>query len=319
MNKISIENAEKLSPQELVELIINNVPFNNIRTCLSNLEKTSVEPEPEKEEMVAPAGPSTDKPVLPTKVINQDLPEDNTIESLRKMCKDDPILIVGTNVSVKNKDEPQVVYYAKSKKDNKFKKFSMDVSKFNLKTCKNLGEPDDAVCKATSEWIDEQLASGKNITEIRKVIDDYLNSGINLYITKCPNFSEIKVKLGMEEPSVVVVDTDENLTNLELSTKYTPRSDYLIYTKDRKEGKFRVAYYDQDKDSWATEDKDRSFLEVIKNSPPVPIDTPMYRLREEAIGRLEAGTPAYKNVSLIVKDLKKNGISLPYSFLNIFA
>lgn len=305
MNKISIENAEKLSPQELVELIINNVPFNNIRSCLTNLEKTLPSAPVEIEEQ--------SKPELPTKIVSSN---GNDLLSLRNMCKDDPILIVETNKIVKNKNEPQVIYYAKSKKDNKYKKFSLDVTKFSKSTCTNLAEEEDIVCKATSEWIDEQLATGKNISEIRKVIEEYLSSGINMYITKCPNYSEIKIKLGMEQEQIPITNVDETLLSaLELSKIYSPITDYLIYTQDRKENTFRVAYYDEGKKSWVTEDKDKSFIYTIKKSVPFSENTPNFRLREAAVGNLEINSPKYKNLSLIVKDLVKNQIKLPYEFL----
>lgn len=330
MNKISIENAEKLSPQGLIELIINNVPYNNIRSCLTNLEATTSKQVTEVEEPIVQVKKQEDikKSVDIKKQEDIKKPEkvksENALESLRNMCKDDPILIIETNKKIKSKEEPQVIYYARSKKDNKYKKFSLDVSKFNKDTCKKLADEEDIICKATSEWIDEQLESGKDISEIRNVISDYLSSGINLYISQCPNFKDIKVKLGLDEPkpvkepkSIKRIDVDEQMLSAkQLSTMYTPISDYLIYTKDRKENKIRVAYYDDDKKSWVTEDKDKSFIETIKESKKYPSNTKEYRLRLDSLGAIDNTSPKYKNITLIVNDIKNNSIELPYDFLN---
>lgn len=324
MNKISIENAEKLTPQELVELIINNVPYNNIRSCLSNLE-TNTQQQQQQQQQDVDINEPLEKPkyVKPVEVMKQPLQkianeDNNELVSLRNMCKDDPILIIETNKKIKNKEEPQVIYYAKSKKDNKFKKFSLDVSKFNKSTCSKLAEEQDVICAATSEWIDEQLDSGKDIKEIKNVIKDYISSGINLYISKCPNFESIKEKLDIEtKKATKVPEVDESgLSALELSMLYTPNSNYIIYTKDRKENKIRVAYYNEDVKSWVTEDKDKSFISIIKNSKSFEYDSPKYRLMENAAGSMISGSPKYKNLSLIIKDVSSKGIKLPYQFLN---
>lgn len=330
MNKISIENAEKLSPQELVELIINNVPYNNIRNCLSNLEKVPIEEEtvvPPVEPVVPLGGSSS----VETTVVRSE------VDRLRDMCKNEAILIVETGRVIPGKDQPQVIFYAKNKKDNKLRKFSIDQSKFSEKTCTKYGEPIDDACTAILEWIDDQVENkGKNITEVRKVVQDYLSSGINLYLTKCPQFDEIKIKLGMQSGTseakkplvadipVKPIEVPEPVKSAELpddifqlSIMLTPNSDYLVFPEQRKNGKFLVSFYDSTKDAWVSKETELDFIKTtVAETPAVEVDSPEYRLREDALSRLQEGTAKFKNLKTIVDKIVSSGISLPYEFLN---
>ena len=352
-NKISIEQAERLSPQELVDLIISNVPFNNIRHCLSNLDTQTkqIDPSPSTSSqplLVPPRSPvmrpkpQRPAPPLPDMVVAEAPPllkasefldfskqkENSELFALRDMCKGYPILIVETNKIIPNQPEPQIIYYARSVKDKKFKKFMIAASKFTPNTCKKLAENIDIKCQATIEWIDEQVASGKNIDEIKNTINSYMETNVELFMSDCGDkYTQIMEKLDLlrgskpviteapaEAPAEVVLD---NLTPLELSTILTPISDYLIYTKSRAGGKIRVGYYNEEEQSWMSEDKDISFIEKIKNSPPFSPDTPPYRVRMNAFQALIPGSPKHKNLLLIINNVKSSGITLPYDFLNV--
>lgn len=320
MNKISIEEAEKLSPPELVELIINNVPFNKIRSCLTNIQETLPPPPALEPEVLPPVKPSG---------AGSSSSSSNMLTSLRTMCKDDPIIIVETGKKIKGKDEAQVIYYAKSKKTGKIMKFSLDESKFNKQTCSKLGEPLDLSCQAIDEWIDEQLAGGKDTKQVRKVIEDYISSGINLYLTKCPQFENIKFKLGMGVPQpaeisvpvkpIELPEQKKDLTSLsalEISRLITPITDVLVYPKERKNNQIRVSYYDSNDRTWISKDVSKDFISTRADA--FVSNTPEYRLRENALEGLEVGSPKYQNLNVIIKELKKNGIQLPYGFFDKF-
>lgn len=307
MNKISIENAKDLTPPELVELILKNVPFNNIRNCLANLDKEVPEQVPDKPSPVEK--------------------EPDSLDSIRTMCSKYPILIVSTNQRVKGKTEPQVVYYARSKTgDKKFTKRSMDVSKFNIKTCSSLGEEIDESCNAISEWIEEQKGKGVRFEEIKRTVKEYLDSGMDIYLNKCGE--EIKTKLGIsgsgsgtyEEPSPVKSELPDTINpgDAELISRLlTPNSDFIVYPKDRKGGKVRVAYYSDSDGSWLTEDKDIDFIkEIVANTSPAKPGSPEYMLRSENIKNLKPGTPKYKNMNIIISAVKEKGIKLPYDFID---
>lgn len=349
-NKISIEQAERLSPQELVDLIISNVPFNNIRHCLSNLDTQTkqIDPSPStsSQPLVSPGSPNirpTPKrpaPPLPTKVDSDEQPpllkasefleyskqrENEELFALRDMCKGYPILIVEANKIIPNQKEPQIIYYARSVKDKKFKKFMIDASKFSANTCKKLAENIDIKCQATIEWIDEQVQSGRNIDEIKNTIKSYMDTNVELFMSDCGDkYNQIMEKLDLlrdakpiiAESSAVQQNLD-NLNPFELSKILTPNMDYLIYPKSRAGGKIRVGYYNEAEQSWMSEDKDISFIKNIQNSPRFLPGTPEYRIREAAFQGLIHGSPKHRNLLLIINNIKSSGIQLPYEFLYV--
>ena len=304
MNKFSIENAKDMSSAELVELILKNVPFNNIRNCLANLEKEVPEQVPDKPSPVEK--------------------EPDSLDNLRTMCSKYPILIVSTNQRVPKKAEPQVVYYARSKTgDKKFTKRSMDVSKFNIKTCSSLGEEIDENCNAINEWIEEQKGKGVRFEEIKRTVKEYLDSGMDLYLNKCG--LDIKTKLGItggnviEEPVPVQPELPDTINPGDaerISRLLTPNTDFIIYPKDRKGGKVRVAYYSDVENSWVTEDKDIDFIkEIVSKTTNFADGTPDFVLRMESIKNTSQDTPKYRNLKTIISAVKEKGIKMPYNFI----
>lgn len=320
MNKISVENAEKLSPQELIELIINNVPHTSIRNCLSNLE--SVEPDEEEPSFpkISINGSSEPKPVVkPTSEAGPSDPSRGSLNKLREDCKKNPVLIVSENTKLPGKDGLYTIYYTK-KSDGSFIKSFKKTSEFSVKTCKNLGEITDDICKSFYDWIKNEISKDpKKRSAVKKVVDDYLSENITLFNSNCKEFKEAMNLLEPPKES-----SNENIEDL--VRRVGEQSGVLIFPKfipaSVSGGKDLVRLFAPFKKDdifiWDERDVTLEYIrDKVSKTKKQPIGSEKYKKYEEAFNRIDKDTKFYRNLVKTAKNnSKKLGVDV-YPFLLI--
>ena len=312
MNKISLANAEKMSPQELIEVIINNVPHDKIKTCLTNLEKVS----PIEIETVEKPSESSSSTTPPSNLLS--------LEKIREECKENPILIMEYDATIPGKTEKHVIYYAPGN-DGKFVKKAMAVSKFNTGVCSKLGQVDDKACDSFYEWVKTSLTPS-NKEKVKIVVQEYIRDNNGIFNKKCSKYQEILDLLGIrgKDPLIdtkpIVISDNNPLTSemlIELAGNITPRTGYMIWTIPQPSG--QVIFYGYAKKSgvegWYKEEKPIDFIRKLETSAKTLVkDSARYKKHAEAF-ELIKDTPAGRNLKKIAKKLRSQNIEVPYEFL----
>lgn len=319
MNKISIDNAEKMTPQELVEVIINNVPHDKIRTCLTNLEKVSPV-EVQRTDTQSQSGPSVDPPPQPV-VSNM-----KSIEELRRECSKNPILIVDNNTELPGKSGKYVVYYTQNKQ-GVFAKNAKKVELFNKNGCNNLPDVDNEVCDKFYDWVKNSLTK-ENKEKISQVVKEYIRDNIDLFNKDCSKYREIMELLDIKgkDPVIPVIPIKQTSVNTnkvslelqELAKELTPATGVLIWPKPLADGKVRIYTAFKNKEGnmeWASKEQTINYIneKVRKIKAPVK-GTARYDRFKDAFETIR-NLPKGRNMIVVVKQLKKLGIEVPYDFL----
>lgn len=344
MSKITIEAAEKLTPEDLTELIIQNVPPGEIRACLANLEKVNIPDEPEP--VIQPSIPNEPEPINepifkpsvqnePTPITQPSMPDNSNTSSIdywRSRCSKNPILIISTDTVLPGKDGTYVIYYVKSK-DGKFVKKSLNTSKFNTQTCADLGEDYNNDCEIFFEWVSNTVIKlPKEKENLKRVIEEYKNKNLGMFIDFCknnPKYDDLLISLGIKEgqekPQLldivpVNIPKPNNLGALvESSKKLVPKTGILVFPQFTKDGKIRIygPFMSNGVIVWEKKDITLNYLNTKVSALTIAAPgSDRYKKYEEAFERVDRNSAVYRNIRTVLIGLRRIGISPPYPFLN---
>ena len=353
MSKITIEAAEKLTPEALTELIIQNVPPGEIRACLANLEKISPIEEPAPQVPQVPQVPQPKAPMSPPqapkspqappqapkfkKTDNSDGPSDvPIIDYWRQQCSKNPILIISTDTRLPNKEGTYVIYYAKGK-DGNFVKKSTKTEEFSSNTCQKLGNVENSDCAVFFDWVENKIVKLPSEKQnMKRVVMEYMEKNTDVFLDYCknnPQYDQMLISLGIKNiqnispievidisPPIQVQQEDDLETLKMYSRELVPKTGILIFPQFTKDGKVRIygPFLTPEKEiKWEKKDVSLNYIKTkVGGIKVAKIGTDRYNSYEKAFDNLDKSSAVYRNIRTVLIGLKRIGTEPPYPFLN---
>jgi hypothetical protein len=169
------DDLEKMSNEELVEFMTQNIPAERLKRCLQKVDEFEVDI------------PKMDQP--------------KTAETFRNKCKNYPVIIVKVG-PVKNQEGQWVHYYVNE--GGSFNYIASPVDKFNA--CEDpmaVGVPQD--CSVITQWVRERMKKeGTKKETLKVVLENYRRNNPNDFIMKCGEMEALVSELFGEKKQVSV-------------------------------------------------------------------------------------------------------------------
>lgn len=317
--QLTPEDLEKMSPQSLIEFMTENIPAEKLRACLQKVEEF---PSELPSQVMAAESELPPAPLPPP----PGLPEVSQIDVLRNKCEKYPVIISKID-KVKGKEGDYVYFY--KKKDGKYKLVATQVEKFDSENCSDETEVTDVDCEEIADWIQSKTKDGVLDKTIKAVMIDYVKRNSADFITKCDNVKELLGGLGIEVPESEeepVLEEGEDFVKMSNADKLKFLQNSCVYkagiligdlvkTDDSK----AVVYIPQPAGDgtyiWKRfrlklDDLNTKWCEKLQRKP---VDSEDYR--KYSLAYLNSSEDTKKEIGIVVNNLKKMGVQIPYSFL----